>query len=384
MATIRRWPSDAEREALYTMTNREISRRFGVSDHTIRKWRRHYMIPSPAPNGRAGQPVEGPAPAPWGAPEPPGPLAEESGSIIDLSAYRKGSLVDSLIAWQRAVAQTDPRVEEATVEIPGDEPVLVAFTSDWHVGHRNCDLALLRRDLALAGKTPGVYLIAGGDLINGTVTSVAVRGMGFEELAPGVIQTMIVNELCDLVPDERWLAICLGNHEGWSRRDVDHDPMAALASRVRAAYFGPWGFLNVRLGTQEYRILAGHKFRMSSTFNKTHMAKRAMDFLGDADVVFFGDKHDYAAEETRVRRQDRFFFQAGTYQRENRYGLGLGFPSAAARMPGVVLFPDEKLVVGTPDAFNHGLHQLASYRSDLDLAEYDYRLLRRGEGAAAA
>jgi hypothetical protein len=332
----------------------------GTNKDTVAKWRWEAGIPNPHAKKAGSRAITPPEPEQDETPVLPADIPPIPQEMIEKSGAWKS------IQWlQREIERRDPRVEEARVELPGNLPVMIAFLSDTHIGALNCDMARLWDDLERAGRTPGFYLIAGGDLMENVVSSVSNRGSFYEQLVPPGVQLQLVEEMADLVPRDRWLAVCIGNHEAWSIRDSDHDPMRYFAEHVNTTYFGPWGFLHVRLGSVTYTILAGHKFSGNSKINKTGMVKRAMDRLGDADIVFAGHVHEYAVEVTEVRRRSRVFAVAGTYLKTSRYGQSLGNSTTSAMMPGAVFFPNERKLVFTEDAFGDGIHLLASFRPDV-------------------
>lgn len=352
-------PTDEEAAFLRAnqgMSHAEASRQLQRDAGTIAKYRRMLGLPHPSTAKHRPKDVQ---------PAAAQPASADPEVVIPPEMIAKSGMWKSLEWLQREVHKRDPRVEEAWVTLPDDKPVLIVFSSDWHLGHLQCDMGKLWSDLELVAKTPGMYIGVGGDLLDNTVSAVAGRGMLFESMTAPQIQMHLVEEAAALVPPERWLFVCLGNHEAWSVSSVDHDPMAHFAEHVDTNYFGAWGFLHVTLGKYTYDILAGHKFSGNSKINKTGMVKNAMNMLGDADVVFAGDKHDYAAEESMTRRRDRYYAVAGTYLTTSRYGRSLGFPNTAARMPGAILFPNERHVQGTSDAFGHGIHLLSTYRDDV-------------------
>ena len=265
---------------------------------------------------------------------------------------------------QEMYSALDSEKDEATVTLADTLPVMVVWTSDWHVGHQYCAMEQLRRDLQLLSRTPGTYAMLGGDLFNNVIAT-SPMGSQFEEMGPPRMQKLLVEQALRWLQG-RVLSMILGNHEGRSIAADDFDPVAYFAKKIGAVYFGSFGLLRLRLGEQEYSILNAHKFRMSSSFNKTHAAKRMLDLIDDADIVFTAHKHDPAQESEIKRKRPRFYGAAGTYEARSRYGKSLGYSGSPADMPGVILFPGEKKFLGFRDAFTDGIHALWSYRRDFD------------------
>lgn len=252
---------------------------------------------------------------------------------------------------------------EANVTIDDDAPVMVVFMSDLHVGHTNCNMRKIREDCEIIANTPGMFVIFGGDMTDNVNTLVAGRGSFHETLTPNDIQKELVERLAEFLGPEKILAMLLGNHDEWSMKTDGFDPVRYLAKHVGAPYLGPFGYINVGHGDNVYRILAAHQFRMNSSFNKTHAAKRLMDFVGDAHVVFTGHKHDPASEQVYVRREKRFYAQSGSYLKSSVYGTRLGFTESTAEMPGVLLYPDRFKFVGVFNALDEGVDFLESARA---------------------
>lgn len=291
-------------------------------------------------------------------PYPSDATFEEVLNRVDLSS----DLWTGMERVQREIAKLRKTDFEITVTIDDDRPVLVCFLSDLHIGHTETDMRKIREDCERIKATEGMYVIFGGDLTDNVNTLVAGRGTFHEQLTPVDVQKELVERLAEFLGPEKILAMLLGNHDEWSLKTDGFNPVRYLAKHIGAPYLGPFGFINVRHGEQTYRILAAHQFRMNSSFNRTHAAKRLMDFIGDADVVFTGHKHDPAAEQVYVRRGKRFFAQSGTYLKSSVYGTRLGFPESTSEMPGVLLSPDKFSFVGVFDALDEGVWMLKAAR----------------------
>lgn len=335
------------RARLADTSTQKLSERWGVSRWQVEKLRLREGIPAP-PYVKATRAEKRAAPL--------ASLTDTEGATPD-SLWRAIARVQS--AWQGLASEQS----EVGMTLQDDAPVLVVYSSDWHVGHEWCDMARLERDLRTVQETPGVYVVLGGDLIDNVITA-SPPGAQFEGLAPPRIQKLLAEHALAFLKG-RVIAVLLGNHEARSLRDDDFDFCAYLAQKTSAPYLGPIGLLTARLGDQEYHLLVGHRFRMNSTFNKTHAAKRAMELIADADAVMLGDKHDAAGETSWVRQHARWFAQAGSYLRHSRFGRSLGYLGAQPTMPGVILFPAEHRVLGVFDSFVEGIHMLGSYRSDV-------------------
>jgi predicted MPP superfamily phosphohydrolase len=346
----RREPTADELADLPLLNTEQMTLKHGVSDSVVRRWRKEHKAPNPA--------------TVYADPEP---VAHEDHSgvwKIPESANFDDGMWTALESVQRELAALSNERFEVEVALPGDQPSLVIFQSDLHIGHTSTDMSKLRLDLETIRNTPGMYVILGGDLTDNVVTSVTSRGMHHEQLTPTRVQKHLIDEAVKFLGREKVLAMVLGNHDAWSISNDDYDPISYLANKLGCPYLGPFGFLTLRLGTETYRVLAAHQFRMRSSFNATHQAKRLEDFQGEADVVFTGHTHESAAESTWRRHQRKFYGQAGSYLRNSRYSKSLGFGQVTMEMPGAILFPDRHKVIGVHDGIGDGPTLLRAWRSE--------------------
>ena len=256
--------------------------------------------------------------------------------------------------------------KEISLTVPDDEPILVVWQSDMHLGHTETMYRKLRQDCETVRNTDGMYVILGGDLIDNVVTGVASRGMHHQQITNVDIQKYLAEELTEYLGPDNVLTMLLGNHDEWSMKSDDFNPIAYLCKHIGCPYLGPWGTVGVTVGEQDYSILCSHQFRMRSSFNLTHSAKRFWDFMGttDHDAVMMGHTHEAAAETAPKQQKYRFFGQAGSYLRTSLYGQRLGFADSQPIMPGVLLWPDEHDCIGVPDAFRYGPWLLQAARAD--------------------
>lgn len=288
-----------------------------------------------------------------------------TGDVLDEITFNN-EVWSALERYQQAIHSLRTERSAVSRSLSDDEPVLIVWQSDLHLGHVETMYRKLRQDCEIIRNTPGMYVILGGDLIDNVVTGVSARGMHHEQLTTIHIQKYLAEELTEYLGPENVLAMLLGNHDEWSEKSDDFDPIGYLAHKIGCPYLGAWGTINLGLGDESYSILCAHQFRMRSSFNLTHSAKRFWDFLGNSeiDAVMMGHTHEAASETAPKQQRYMFFGQAGSYLRTSRYGRRLGFGDSLPHMPGVLLWPDSHTALGIHDAFEHGPWMLAAARND--------------------
>lgn len=299
-----------------------------------------------------------------GAVEYAGTPGRPGAFILPEDVHFEDDLWSILEELQQEYGKEDAHQSDIDVALEDTEPVLVVYQSDQHIGHVEADLKKLRQDIDTIHNTPGMYVILGGDLLDNVTASVAHRGMASEQLTPVRFQRRLVQQFVDFLGREKIIAMLTGNHEAWSIRDTDYDPVKAIAKEASVPYLGDFGRIKLTLGGVEYLGNVVHKAPGGSQINKTAGTKKLIERLGPADFNFSGHRHVIATEQVEMNGAHRFFAQAGTYQRSSRYGRSLIFPGDDPFMPGVILWPGKKLVIGLHDAIGTGPWMLAAAREE--------------------
>lgn len=278
-----------------------------------------------------------------------------SGELLERLTF-DNRMFDALIEYQEAYQELRSERSHVHRRLKDDGPVIISWQSDLHLGHTETMYRTLKEDCETIRNTEGLYVILGGDLIDNVVTGVSARGMHHEQLTTISVQKYLAEELTEYLGAENVLAMLLGNHDEWSEKSDDFDPIAYLAHHIGCPYLGAHGTVSIDLGSESYSILCAHQFRMRSSFNLTHATKRLWDFMGtsDHDAVFMGHTHEAASETAPKQQVYRFFGQAGSYLRRSRYSSRLGFGESKPFMPGILIWPDEHKVLGIHDVFRDG------------------------------
>lgn len=370
-----RQPTQAEVEWISEAPRRikDVEQQCHVGTNTVMHWRDALGLPIGKPRG--GQPVEAGDMERDDATDDtlhePEPLieTEDEWHLLEEAIHKHaGDLWAALESVQESTDALSNRRKETHIKLNEKQPVLLVYLSDLHVGHIRSSLRKIREDIELISQTPGVYVMLGGDLFD-NVLGFHHTGMNFEELIGAEWQELLVDHLAQRL-EGRLIGSVLGNHDEYSVKLADHNPIVKLAKKLNAPYFGAWGVINLTLGEQTYRIGLGHQYRKNSSDNRTHAPKKWNADVRDVDAAFLGHKHSPAAEDTDVRGSERLFFQAGAYLRGSRFGDRLGFNETFPQMPSAVLFGDQWYMEPTKDTFRDGLytgiHKLASYRNDVE------------------
>ena len=120
-------------------------------------------------------------------------------------------------------------------------------------------------------------------------------------------------------------------------------------------FFDGMGYIRIRCGQQQYKVVVSHELPGSSMYNKNHAQKRALwQRFPNADVIAQADKHQYAITEEDAYKME---YAAGNRQSEyvwlvqigtakggpDKYSIR-GWETGATDWPLMVLYPDQHLI----------------------------------------
>lgn len=311
---------------LYVLNDAEMARKYGVHRKTIYNRRKLHEIPNPLTHG------------------PQRPVFD----IPEFEGANSSELWDLAEQLRQKILLDEYRMEECEISLMDEDPIMLVWLADWHIGHMGTDLGKLRNDLENIAEQPGVYVAFGGDYTENTNTTRAQRGTYHEQLLPIRIQKKLAEFAAELVSN-KILVMLKGNHDAWSEQSDDFDFVEYLAKNLEVPYLGDWGFANISLGSEEYRGLMAHKGRGGGK-DKAAPAKNLVDLMGDADFALSAHKHESALADTLVRNKPVITATAGSYLESGRFGRGIPVGSSVPAMPGIILFPDRHKAFGVRDA----------------------------------
>jgi len=246
---------------------------------------------------------------------------------------------DEMIRWQKENRRWDISQQVATVEIPTELPVGIAIRGDWHLGNEQTDHERFLAHMDLIERTPGLYTIEAGDLIDGYIKPSMAEGQ-HEALARVRLQRHLVWDACERLKG-RVLATASGQHDHWGVHQADFDPIEWVSADYRIPYLGHGGLLRLHAGKQEYTMHMRHKFRYESGTNRTHSIKQFWRFNGDSEIGCHADKHTPAIEHVLWKGEHRVAVRPGSYKPTDDFAESYGYPRAEPIMPVIILWPNE-------------------------------------------
>lgn len=265
-------------------------------------------------------------------------------------------------AFKRQKAKRDAE-RWLPITVNETQPFGLLVFGDEHGDDNNCDWPELLRDLKLCRETEGLYACAMGDATNNWV------GRLVREYADQSTTRKEARQLLKWLLSEDaapWLFRLIGNHDKWNEGDVIVGLFADSAYHI-----ADWeARLELRAGTERFRIHASHNFKGNSIYNKTHGPSRAAMFSGGAaDLYLCGHLHTLGTQSFEIEETGKLIHvvRARGYKKHDMYAVTNGYVQGEAGASVFVLFnPEADTAAGRITIFNDpvlGAKVLTSLRS---------------------
>ena len=311
------------------VSREELQAKYGVTWSTIKHWASEHSIP------RA-------------------PVSVEHSRITQASLPKAsyGELLGLFSKASELYRKRKPPINES-IAIRSKWPVIIVSSADWHIGDLGVDYEQLDADVEIWNRTPGLYVLGGGDGVNNPIKP--NRGehddIGIES-AWG-LYIAVLTKLKDHL-----LGIGSGNHDGWTKDSAGIDEVSRIAETLRIRYLNSSGFIDLKVGRQTYEIFRTHKTSFNSRFNPTHGLKQMRRINGWTwDVGIAEHSHVSALEEYELNGQKIIIMKPGSYKTYDEFARSNGFFGVTISNPAVVFWPDQRKLVGFRD-----YHEAIEYR----------------------
>ena len=221
----------------------------------------------------------------------------------------------------RQKVEGESRVVEIT--IPTDRPIAIGFLSDLHIGNGGVDYDLLKQTADIIRDHPLAYCITGGDICDSLFFDYGEEVFNLQE------QYVYMYKLLHHIGSENILAGILGNHEAWARKQGNHAYME-FSDKTKRPLLRGISYINLKVGDQQYRILASHKLKGSSIYNANHPQARANREISGADVIMSAHTHVASEQSTYQTEFGGYtkkiaFINGKTFKKLDAYGKDQSF-----------------------------------------------------------
>ena len=243
---------------------------------------------------------------------------------------------------EKAKENLDTKQTCATITLEEDKPVLIAFSGDWHIGAQGLDYEQFDKDRKLIKETDGAYFIGMGDYID-NASPHHHKNTGENTINQDMqrkLAMMFMTELSD-----KCLALIRGCHECVSYKLDQRDLIEEFAEAAKAINLWHGGKLNIKIGDQNYKIFARHKYKNESSMNTTNAQRSMLNDAGPCDICALAHKH-FPDLQMLDRMGDKvIYLRSGSYKKYDEFGQRIGGYSAIKAIPSVIIYPNEHKLV---------------------------------------
>lgn len=254
---------------------------------------------------------------------------------------------NAMMRLQEAQSKLSTRQVKATITIPDDKPIGIAWWGDWHEGAVGTDYALLEADSHKIKDTRGLYWIGAGDYKDNYITGTHA-GANFEQVIQPGMQDLAVKRRVEMMGDN-CLAMVRGCHDDWDKKQGDKDFIDRLCEITDAVNLWHGGDLFINLGGQRYHWKCRHKYPFKSSLNVGNAMRRIMEMQGPCDVAAEAHLHNPFCIEQHLMGDYRYFIRSGSYKVWDEHGQKLAGYKGKPGVPVIVMYPNEHKLIGFRD-----------------------------------
>jgi len=310
-----------------TLTTHELAHEYGIAESTVRDWR---LFCKRSLDLEVG----------YGRPqmhfldkkEDPGPMDDED--------------VWALMARMSAHRDIERKAQDhLTVALDEPLPHGIALTGDWHIGVEGVLYDEMDQDFnALAG-LPGLLALGMGDYAHNPKARMRPGSSLYRMIVPDPDQQyrMAMHQTRKL--EGQWIGLVKGCHDDWDSQLAGFERVEAMCRSLDTAYLGHGATITVRLGDQEYTILARHKYKYESSINLTNAQRRGWEQIGQPDAVVFAHLHHTVSHKEPRGSQDVVYMRSGSYFKWDEFGMKIGHHQGQRGVPILILYPDKHRMV---------------------------------------
>lgn len=231
------------------------------------------------------------------------------------------------------------------------KPIVLLFSSDWHIGSPYTDHEMLFRDIEeiTSYSSEDVRLILAGDLTDNFPQSFKSAEAPANCFIQPELQKELLKEILDVIVGYIDLSTW-GNHDvEFDERKVGYSEVASILKK-RVPFFHGKGFIVYQIGQQKYRMLISHHLKGSSVYHDLQGPIRAW-LETHSDIIVGGHHHspsyltDYRGQDERGITGQRVLMKLGTYKIGRDTFSDRYFKSGITGNNVLIAFPDRKKLI---------------------------------------
>lgn len=230
----------------------------------------------------------------------------------------------------------------AHVKISTNDPILLQFSSDEHVGNIDTPHDKVLQSLRLVQNTRNMFTGFGGDFVDQLSWT---RESGIHQVSTEVMQGELCREML-MQTAGKILYYLSSNHDAFVRNfneaNMDDMPFPIVGPNQAR--------IDLEVGSEDYSVFHFHKISMgNSTMSPFLRNQRAYEYLDNSCDIYVGShEHRNNIAQYQLGGKDRTFIGTGTAKVNDSFQIAQGNVRQAQygySRPSVILFPNEHKIL---------------------------------------
>lgn len=228
---------------------------------------------------------------------------------------------------QRQTQYQEADIRKNNVEIQFDEEPIINFIGDLHVGSSETDYQRINNEIKIILETPNSYAMFFGDTVDGFFFNPAQ----FQAMEQAPEQFKYINSMFEALAEKKKLLVAWsGDHDGWAAKS-GMDPYEEFSKKFGAYYMHGVGFVTLKVGEVNYKMIAAHRIPGFSMYNNVHGSMRLSREVQGADLYVNAHQHTKGYGQQEIQQfgsESRLvnFISLGPYKKSDEYARKRGFP----------------------------------------------------------
>lgn len=229
---------------------------------------------------------------------------------------------------ERQIQYKESEIRRDKVEISFENEPIINFMGDLHIGNPDTDYKRINEEIEIISQTPNSYLMVMGDPVDGLFFNPGQ----FEQMEQAPEQFKYINSIFKKLGDERKLLVAwAGDHDTWAKKS-GADPYEIFSEKYHAYYMHGVGFITLKVGPTDYKLVGAHRIPGSSIYNNTHPEMRLSKEIQGADIYVGCHTHRKGYVQQEVQQfggESKLtnFISLGPYKSTDDYSRKNGFPT---------------------------------------------------------
>lgn len=200
----------------------------------------------------------------------------------------------------------------------------IVFSSDWHIGSTWTHHEIILREVEIIHDTPHMYLMFGGDTMEGGIPVAPHGGILNQQIMPPREQRKVSAYMASRIGSKMKLA-CSGCHDWWLIDAADYDFIKEAFSNSGCQYMGNGGKYYLEcFGGAKYVGVYFHKANGHSQYNIFHpCVRRALFHEQEADIICIAHNHLGGTSRQVLGEKMRYMARTGARKEFDRFASKL-------------------------------------------------------------